>query len=722
MRTRGLVAISAVVSLGLGGLAIPVVSNAAPAPFPASLTTAEVGPLVVNQARVTFSDAFIGRLGASRLRVDFDGPVTESGNVRTVSVGKRGKEGYQLVGALTLVGPKGRLVCRQLTVVTSTNLVNCVRGDGTSRALFRLVDSTSTSLPARVVRQDATLKIASTRIALSLFLSLGTRVFLTNPMLGEFSSLRKNLLSYSYDSRAHCEIDNWASDLSINRGWALQTLVNQLPQGVTVSRWVKAQGAGYELVTPEPAQTNVGQRTPKMEGISTRTAKEISSGSEYWTDHYWDGYNYGCNTNAPFVVAPGVVNSGKTWNYDGQVRTSANQSGVQKPNWWAQPRQTNRDSPIGRYSWTCRATPSGVAKSDAWWSKVDRGSGFLGDDSRTQGPRNAGSAPVCPDQVLDGMSVTTKYSITKRGNLEGRNESGWPRGCTTDNSVVGCWEEVYSLASEGWDRAWAYQYHVFAPAMRAELQSDAQIKVPSTYDPDGIGYTKPITWRIVGASVPGAWPQFTDVDGEKWDSSGISRSLRQQNWSLPSEFTVPGDNSVYSLAGYGSPSVGEQAMTFSLVADTDGTWTWPIKQDISAKPLPRPQVNVTLRYTLSNFDDGGSCTTATGYDDNQFGGATDTAGAHCLQGTMVPTLWPLPSDAKNYFKRVHDQYVPDPTNPNNKILNRPNTSLTSTVVKSCYNDTQVKVQDLSQPTAPDVGADYTWPIKVTGLIDSFSSC
>ena len=720
-KIRGLRASAAIITataLGVAGVAVALPATAsAPAALP-PVGPAATAPSVISgngYARITVSAALVRQLAKSHISVSYAAPAKAGASGRTREIGVLSvlKDGYELASGLTFRGPRDhRLVCPYLTVGATTPTVYCVDGKGSSVALFNLTRRTVTTLPDGTIHDSGTMRNASARQARVLDALLGTTAFAKVSVLGWFGSLHKRApLKGGADARTNCEIDNWASDNSINRGWALQALVNQLPQDVTVSQFKDGV-----LTTPTAPQTTIGQLTPHIDGGVTRNYKEIVRGSQYSTDHYWEGYNYGCSTNAPFVVAPGAINSpsAQAWTYDGELRTKANTGGA-RTQWWAQPRQTNYDGPTGSYTWTCRGTPSGVPKTDTWWSKVDGGSGFFGDSTDRQ-YRSAGSTPLCQDANMAGLVLKTRYSISKRGGLEARNDQAtYPRYCSVDdNPLVSCWQEIYPA---GWDRAWAFQSHVFASALRTELRSDLSITIPATYSPLNKAETRTVAWRISDARTTGAWPSFTAAGGTKYDMKGVATSFNNQDWATTSPFTVPGTTQVFNLDSYGTPD-GPQTMTFTLTADTDGTWTWPTNQT-SGAPLPRPQVQISLHYDISSYDDGGTCVNKTWYDDGQIAGVNDTTGPHCLQGT-VPTIWPLPVNAANYASRVPDTYVVNKDN--QRVANVPTTVMQSTVVKGCWNDSQLKVQDLSVPTAPAVGADYTWSLKLTGLINSFASC
>jgi len=190
--------------------------------------------------------------------------------------------------------------------------------------------------------------------------------------------------------------------------------------------------------------------------------------------------------------------------------------------------------------------------------------------------------------------VVTKYAVSKLGYMKGRGQSGWPRGCSVDaGAVIGCGQEVYSLEYlDGFTRAWAFQNHIFAAALRAQISSTMSVKVPAAYDPGGIGYEKAVAWRIYGATISGAWPSFTDDEGTDWNLSGASVKRAAIDWTKPSAYTVPGTNTPFTLSGYGAPREGTQTLTFKLVADTDGNGGWTSIEDPVAKAAAKAAARV----------------------------------------------------------------------------------------------------------------------------------
>lgn len=667
-------------------------------------------------ARLILGEQLTAALDAAGVRVVPLGEAKFLGR-RTLEIplGASEKDGYQMAGGFRLETATGRFSCPILTVYLKGDLAFCLRAGGKSLPLFTLSgDAASTIQSGYYADAPAAAAIARQSVADLINTGLGVEVFQAGTPVGEVRAVRKRPpLRGSYDWRTGCEIDNWAGDNSINRGWALQAMVNLIPQGVTVSQ-TQVQNGRAVVTTPVAPDINIGQRTPNMEGIGVTDSKKIIRGAQYETDHYYDGYAYSCHTNAPFVVGFGDINSGsvKAWSYDGSQRKITD---PQKPQWWAHPRQTNYDGPTGWYTWACRGTPNGKTgdASNALWDKVNSGTGFVGDGKDTRAA-NAGRAPGCQDNVMKNLKFTSRYSISKRGGLEERNDSDYPRHCTVEGAApVGCWQEIYS---GGWLRAWAFQYKIFATALRASLRSETRISVPGAFDPDNAGFTKPLSWRIVDASITGGsssdrgtWPSFTS-NGKSYDfnEEAFTKGQDEQDWSKSSPYTVPGSRGGFTLAGWGTPE-GPQTMTFLLVGDTDGTWEWP-KHQSTGEELERPRIRVTFSFRVSNFDDGGSCSKKIYGDSSQTAtDATDGPGRHCIQG-IVPTLWPLPADASNNWRRIHDANV------------KPNITTDVKVLESvCWNKENFKFNDESNMSnVPNVGADFTWSLYFAGAFSNYS--
>ena len=727
----GITAVAAVTALVGSGLpAAAVAPPAARQVEPRGLKEVTTG---LGLSRLVVGEEFARRMRNLGVRVVPLGEAALRGD-RTleIPVAQSSSDGYLLDGGFRLESDTGRFSCPQLTVYPKGGLVYCLRESGASWGLLKLSGEPESTYADRYFSDAPRTATPVARIADDINTALGVDLLAEDtPLgvdmpteqieLGTLETVRKRPpLKSSYDQRTNCEIDNYAGDNSINRGWALQAMVNQIPQDVTISRLSVEQGRAT-LTTPEPAPINIGQRTPKMEGVSVTDSKRIVRGSQYSTDHFWDGYSYSCHTNAPFIVGPGAINDPKvkTWNYSGQVKTPSNSQGA-RPQWWGHARQTNYDGPTGWYTWTCRGTPNGKSgnASDTFWATVNSGTGFVGDGGDTR-VANAGRAPACQNDVMKDLMFTTRYSISKRGGLEARSDQGtYPRSCTVEGAApVGCWQEIYT---GGWLRAWAFQYKVFATALRSEITTATRMAIPAGYEiaEDPSLRDVALSWRVVGASVnggDGTWPNFTS-GGTQYDYSTGEFTKRRdaQDFTKPSPYTVPGGGSTFTLGAWGEPE-GAQSMTFLLVGDTNGTWTWPT--NIRGNELERPQLRVTLRFNVSNFDDKGSCkdkimgdssTTSTDSDDR--------TGRHCIEG-IVPTLWPLPEDSKRYWLRVHDATTKDgkPTEPN------VDKAKVEVVPAACWSDTNFKFADQSDyQSIPDVSANFTWKIYLAGAFSTYS--
>lgn len=660
--------------------------------------------------RIVLGEDFASTLASKGVRVVPLGEAKLLGE-RTLEIplGVTERDGYEAAGGFRLESGTGRFSCPRITVYPRGDLAFCLREDGDSLPLFGLSGEAAPTYAAGYFTDSPrAAAMASGGISTRINDALGVRVATAGAPVGEIRTVRKRPpLKASYDWRTGCEIDDWAGDNSINRGWALQAMVNLIPQGVTVSQ-TGVQNGRAVVTTPTAPDINVGQRTPKMEQINVTDSKKFIRGSQYSTDHFYEGYAYSCHTNAPFVVGFGDINSTsvKTWNYDGSQRKPTDS---QKPQWWAHPRQTDYNGPTGWYTWACRGTPNGKTgnASNAFWGKVDSGTGFVG-DGQDRNASSAGRAPGCQDNVMKDLKFTTRYSISKRGGLEERNDSDYPRDCTVEGAApVGCWQEIYS---GGWLRAWAFQYKIFATAMRAELSSETRITVPGAFDPDNAGFSKPLSWRIVDASINnGTWPSFTS-EGKEFDFSdaAFTKSQDRQDWATLSPYTVPGSRGTFTLGGWGTPE-GMQTMSFLLVGDSDGTWQWPVNQS-TGEPLERPRVRVNLNFKVSNFDDGGSCNKKIDGDNSL--SATDkedTRGRHCIQG-VVPTLWPLPADASNNWRRIHD------ANAKPSI-----TTEVKPLASVCWNTEKFAFNDESKlASVPDVGADFTWRLFLAGSYSNYA--
>lgn len=637
------------------------------------------------------------------------------------------RDGVAVAGgfAITVKG-KTTFTCPDISIALPANALYCGKDGAAKRTLNLGQPAKVTKVGRDTTRANIALRISDAKRATQMNAGLRSKPFAAGTVMGEMDLVtRTPLRGYPKDPRSGCDIGDWAGDNSIWRGWAVQALVNRIPKDVGMSAYSFANGKGTLAPAKAPAVT-VGQRTPFREKINTTTAKRIIRGSQYDTDNFWDAdYRYGCNSNAPYIVSQGLLDAAdvKAWRYDGGLRTASNNpAGAAKPQWWGHARQTNYDGPTGSYSWTCRGLPANQTSTDrqpdgdSWWSRVSRGSGFFGDGG-DQSNRDGGRAPECADANLKGFNLTTRYSISKRGGLESRNDPDtYPRYCSVDNSsLVGCWQEIYPL----WDRAWAFQNHVYTSALRANISSDAKIQIPSSWS-GTVEMTKPLAWRITNGTITGAWPRHLDAQGNLVDFSAISLGIDPTNpdyWSKPSPFTVPGTNAPFTVSGYGTP-MGPQSMTLTLTGDTDGSWTWPVHPK-TGEALTRPKIKLTFEYVISNYDNGRSCVDKVWYNDDIFSGGrnNDSSGPHCIEG-QVPTLWPLPADANDAWKKR----APDSRDKDGKVIG-PNVSFTSTFVASCLDKNEITVQNIpSALPVPNVGADYAWTVQLTGKLTKFSGC
>jgi hypothetical protein len=726
---------SALAGLVFGSLAFTT-ANAAPAPAPAAAAgepksgdadypAAPAGSVV----RVKLAEDFRADLTAGGAVVIGTGATTVDGALLEIPIDITFKDGFALAGGFALqVDGKTTYSCPDISVWTGGKTIYCGK-DGKTKPTFTYGEPEKTTrVDGWQTQSGMNVRIASEKRAEEMDSSLDSRPLEAGNLVGDMTIVSKRLLrgwDGDTDSRTGCWIGYYAGDTSIWRGWAIQAMVNRIPANVGVSQYSLVDGKGT-LAGPAAPAVTIGQRTPHLEGISVTESKKIIRGSERNTDHFFSAPSYGCNTNAPYIVSQGLLDAKdvKAWRYDGGLRTAAsnNPGGPARPQWWGHARQTDYDGPTGFYTWTCRGLPANQTSTsantggDTYWQTVDQGTGFRGDAGASdRADRASGSAPACQDLNLDGMKLTTRYSISKRGALEARNDQvEYPRSCSVDdNTLVGCWQEIYPL----WDRAWAFQYHVYASALRAKITSETQIQVPSNWSSTGKVETRPITWRITDASVTGEWPKYATKGGTV-DMSGIELPASEQDWTTPSPFSIPGTRQPFTVSGYGTP-MGPQEMSFILTADTDGTWTW--FKDIRGRELPRPQVKVTFGYVISNYDDGGSCKDKVWYDNDAFGSGrnNDAAGNHCIQG-QVPTIWPLPANSANYWKRVPDATVEKDGKP---VRNTPTVTFDAKRFEGCWQNDELKIQDNSTTsTVPSVGADFTWDIRLSGLMTKFTNC
>jgi hypothetical protein len=728
-----LIAGSALAGLVLGSLAFTT-ANAAPEPAPAAAAVepkpgdadypaAPAGSVV----RVKLAEEFRADLESGGAVIVGTGATTVDGALLEIPIDITFKDGFALAGGFALqVDGKTTYSCPDISVWTEGKTIYCGK-DGKTKPTFTYGEPEKTERAGAWQTQSGmNVRILNDRRADQMNNELRGEPLVAEQLVGDMTIVSKRLLrgwDGDTDSRTGCWIGYYAGDTSIWRGWAIQAMVNRIPGNVGMSQFADGKLAG-----PAAPAVTIGQRTPHLEGISVNDSKKIIRGTERNTDHFFSAPSYGCNTNAPYIVSQGLLDAKdvKAWRYDGGLRTAAsnNPGGPARPQWWGHARQTDYNGPTGFYTWTCRGLPANQSSSsantggDTYWQTVDQGTGFRGDAGESdRAERASGSAPACQDLNLNGMKLTTRYSISKRGGLEARNDQvEYPRYCSVEGaSLVGCWQEIYPL----WDRAWAFQYHVYASALRANISSVTQIKVPSAFDDSGVGFQRPITWRITDGNVTGAWPDYIGANGAQVDMAGIAKTTSQQDWSQVSPFTVPGTGEQFTVSGYGTP-MGPQEMSFILTADTDGTWRWPVNAK-TGRELTRPQIKVTLNFTISNYDDGESCKDKVWYDNDAFGSGrnNDSSGAHCIQGS-VPTIWPLPEDKRQLWKRVYDETIVDKDG--KKIRNTPTVAFDYSVLASCLQSKELVVQDNSRKTAPAVGADFAWDIRLAGTVSSFSGC
>lgn len=724
-------------SLGLAASASAVPAPAAqadppgaaavePRPGDPDYPAAPVGSLV----RVNLTEGFQADLAAGGAVIVGTGATRVSGGVVEIPIDISFKDGFALAGGFALqVDGQTTYNCPDISIWSAGRTIYCGK-DGKTRPSFVYGQPEKTTRDGSWTSQvGMNVRIVDDRRADQMNNELRGEPLEARDLIGDMTITSKRLLQGwdgDKDARTGCWIGYYAGDNSIWRGWAIQAMVNRIPANVGISQYAVADGKG-KLAGPAAPAVAIGQRTPHMEDIDVNTSKQIIRGTERNTDHFFSAPNYGCNTNAPYIVSQGLLNAPevKAWRYDGGLRTAAsnNPGGPARPQWWGHARQTDYDGPTGRYSWTCRGLPANTTSTsantggDTYWQTVNSGTGFRGDAGSTdRADRASGIAPECQDVNLDGMTLTTRYSISKRGGLEARNDQlTYPRYCTVENSpLVSCWQEIYPL----WDRAWAFQNHVYASALRTNITSVTQIKVPADFSPTGVGFQRPITWRITDGEITGAWPKYT-AGGRTVDMGAIASKSSEQDWAMTSPFTVPGTGEQFSVSGYGTP-MGPQEMSFILTADTDGTWDWPVNAK-TGRALTRPQIKVTFSYVISNYDDGGTCKNKTWYDDDDVkdGRNNDTTGGHCLQGD-VPTIWPLPENRSNYWKRVPDTFITDKDG--KRTRNVPTTTFDYTVLASCLKKDELVLQDNSSKTAPAVGADFAWDIRLAGTVSSFSGC
>jgi len=498
-----------------------------------------------------------------------------------------------------------------------------------------------------------------------------------------------------YDPVTGCK-EEIAGDNSYTRPVMLQRVVNAIPENVVISRWKLTDDEGtrtirdddYRLVTPKDTPINLGQQTPYMEKDGNiRNYKYNLSGSDYDTDHWWGGNRRGCDTNLPLMLEQGRGSNVKAWAYSG----GEYRSGQQK--WWGFPRQNSREGPSNYATFVCRGPRPGA---DLYWEKRDADQGF----HTTTSSRIGGIAPPCDDSRFADVSIRHEASLSKRGHLEERDSTSLPRGCEVRRGadMVGCWQEVWKGP---WYRSWRFETYVYAVAMRAVMESRARILVPAEFTESNISVERNISWRIVDARVlDGRWPKGNrDFSAPAPDSP--------EEWATTSPYTIPGNGQAFRVSAWGNPRNAKQEMSFRLVADTDGTWKWPVNPD-TGQELERPETVVTLGFTQNNFDEGGwSCKSGLWVDTTVIGSTPDSK--HCIQG-QVPTPYELPTSGDDQERRKHNTAKPTfPTVGSTTFY---------TNVPGRWNSSQLKLSIIRTETSSEPNADLVWQIRISGLIDT----
>jgi hypothetical protein len=210
-----------------------------------------------------------------------------------------------------------------------------------------------------------------------------------------------------------------------------------------------------------------------------------------------------------------------------------------------------------------------------------------------------------------------------------------------------------------------------------------------------------ISWRIVDARVlDGRWPK-----GNR-DFGGPAPDTRAE-WAKPSPYTIPGNGQAFRISAWGNPKNAKQEMSFRLIADTDGTWTWPVNPD-TGRELERPETVLRLGFIQSNFDEGEwSCRDGMPEDTKVIGNTPDSK--HCIQG-QVPTAYELPTAGDDRERRRHNTAKPTfPVEGNTTFF---------TNVPGNWNSSQLKVNIIRTETSSEPNADLVWQIRISGLIDT----
>ncbi|MFZ4511536.1 MAG: hypothetical protein ACOYNJ_11305 [Candidatus Nanopelagicales bacterium] len=486
-------------------------------------------------------------------------------------------------------------------------------------------------------------------------------------------------------------------------------LVNEVPQRLTVSRTVAGSVDAAGRVTPAKVTDTtrpvwIGQKTPYMEGGKTLDYKKWSQrhSNEGWpTDHWWnssyDRHHVGCHTNMPYIIGPGDGEKAfeNTYDYEGKLY-GRNDAWRGKGNWWAFPKRYEAVGQSGFSTWTCRGPVEAAnTSSTPWWQKVDQGSGFFGDTDTDKKMKKAGWAPACTDSVLTDLTVRSYLGQTFYGNLDSDVRTTNRCEVSGASNAVGCWNELYGGP---WARTWRQVTHVYGVALRASLQSTAQIDVPSDFRNPGEPATRRLSWVITKAETTGTWPA----------GSGGLKDSKVPTGNGVSPFTVlggaPGRAPDYTIGTWGNINKREQRLTFRLTATTDGTWTWPVNPE-TGEELVRPSVDLTFKFNLNNFNTGGSCSSTSG------GEGPWTANQPCIFG-LVPTIFQVSNDITQNERR--DPKLDDKGNPVSSA------DFKTEAIQGGWTTSDLKVQqtrvDWGSAGGAYVGANVKWDINLSGVI------
>ena len=503
------------------------------------------------------------------------------------------------------------------------------------------------------------------------------------------------------DPITRCQ-DDYDSGVVGNTPIAFGMLQNEIPRGITVSKWVpgdpvssnrKKVGTIYgkgRIVTPEAPEVWLGQRTPYLEGGSVIDAKQLTSGARFYTDHWFGTMdNVGCQTNIPYAVGPGKSDVARAIAYDGGAFRS---SGVEK--WWGIPKEYSREGAAGYVKFTCRGEPNATGDSGYYWKKINSGYGFKGALDSKGVDSEAGRAPACQDGVFKDSRVRHFWDMTYYGNSEPRTN----RGCSTasDYNTLGCYQLMYQGP---WKRSIRFETHAWAPALRAKLSSTATILIPPRYSSDPVqrAVTRKLSWRITDARISGSWPSG-------YRESRFTKPATLESFKTLSPYTVPGTGENFLLSGWGSVVNPDEFMVFRLTADTDGTWVWPTDPD-TGEAMERPAVVIRVGYTLGNFDsNSGSCTAGEYWNDLK-----PSRNDACIQG-FVPTTWGVPTGQSDRERRVFNFKTDGKDNASTATFQ-------STAITGNWMDSELKVQNVSTDAPATVSANVGWEIRLSGQID-----